>query len=353
MRQHSSRLASAYPMIDAHSRVSLVAGWEQLPESKAHLDVSDVAVDSRDRVFALGRRTAEVFVFEPSGAFITSWGADVLSSRPHGITIGLSDTIYCTDQYGNAVWRFSWDGKPQGTVGPRGIASETGVDWSLDDFFSQVASIRRGGPPFNQPTSAAVSADGDVYVADGYGNARIHLFSSEGELIRSWGQPGGAPGEFRVPHDIAIAPDGRVLVVDRENERIQVFTRLGKYVEEWTSVQRPSSIAIDRQGRVYVAELAWHRGQRSWTRGWITSELPPRLTVLDLNGDVVTRFDAAEFNRSEARMLTTPHGIAVDSAGAVYIAQVSDPAVEVDGPPRRDALQKWELEAAGQASPPT
>lgn len=334
-------------MTDSHARIALIDGWERLPEAKAHIDVSDIAVDSRDRVYALGRNTAEVFVYQTSGEFITSWGADVFSARPHGVTTGPSDTVYCTDQLGNTVWRYSWDGTPQGTIGPSGIPSDTGVDWSSDDFFARVASIRRGGSPFNQPTSTAVSDDGDVYVADGYGNARIHRFSAEGELIQSWGRPGGAPGEFRVPHDIAITPEGRILVVDRENERIQVFTRSGKYVEEWTSVQRPSSVAIDRQGLVYVAELAWHRGQRSWTRGSIESEVPPRLTVLDLSGDVVTRFEAIEFNRSEAGMLTTPHGVAVDSAGAVYIAQVSDPTVDVDGPPPRDALQKWDFSAAG------
>ena len=84
-------------------------------------------------------------------------------------------------------------------------------------------SIGRGGPPFNRPTNVAVAPSGELYVSDGYGNCKVHRFSAEGELIQSWGEPGKGPGQFNLPHGVAVAADGRVLGADRENHRIPVF----------------------------------------------------------------------------------------------------------------------------------
>src|SRR5436309_1949925 len=82
--------------------------------------------------------------------------------------------------------------------------------------------------------------DGDLSVTAGYGNARDHRFSAEGRLLRSWGEPGAGPGQFNLPHGIAVLADGRVLVADRENDRIQLFDPEGKYLDQWTQVQRPT-----------------------------------------------------------------------------------------------------------------
>src|SRR5438477_273239 len=83
-----------------------------------------------------------------------------------------------------------------------------------------------------------VAPGGDLYVTDGYGNARVHRFSAEGRLLQSWGEPGAGPGQFNLPHGIAVLADGRVLVADRENDRIQLFDPEGKYLDQWTQVQR-------------------------------------------------------------------------------------------------------------------
>ena len=107
-------------------------------------------------------------------------------------------------------------------------------------------SIKQAGPPFHFPTNLALSPTGDLYVSDGYGNARIHRFSPEGKLLHSWGAPGGGPGEFHVPHGIAIDRQGTVYVADRENSRIQLFTPDGQFLSEWTDVARPCEIFIDK-----------------------------------------------------------------------------------------------------------
>src|SRR5262249_57057674 len=110
----------------------------------------------------------------------------------------------------------------------------------------------------------AISPAGELYVCDGYGNARVHKFSAEGRLVFSWGEPGNGPGQFRLPHGIAVDTQGIVYVADRENSRIQLFAPDGAYLSEWTDVARPCQLYIDGPGNGYVAELGFPAGM--WPR---------------------------------------------------------------------------------------
>jgi streptogramin lyase len=292
----------------------VVEGWEQLPAGYTHLDVAGVAVDSRDRVYLLTRSQPRVLIYASDGRFIGSWGEGMFTNRTHGITIGPDDAVYCVDDGDHTVRKFTPSGELLLTLGTSGVASDTGYDGrSLD-------SIARGGPPFNRPTNVAVAPSGELYVSDGYGNARVHRFSADGRLIQSWGEPGTGPGQFHLPHAIAVAPDGRVLVADRENDRIQVFSPDGEYLEEWTAVQRPCGLHMGHDGRVYVGELAWPRGWRSYTRGEIQEESPARASVLDLHGAVLARWGGYP--------PCAPHGICIDSRGDVYVAEVTGTAAK-------------------------
>ncbi|MBI2940849.1 MAG: hypothetical protein HYY04_10470 [Chloroflexi bacterium] len=201
------------------------------------------------------------------------------------------------------------------TLGTSGVGSDTGYDGGW------ITSIKRGGPPFNRPTNVAIAPNGEIYVSDGYGNARIHRFSADGKLIQSWGEPGTGPGQFYLPHGVEVAADGRVLVADRENDRIQFFSPDGEYLGEWTNVQRPTDIHIDRDGLIYVAELRWTVGQRSMVRGPITEDQPGRVSVLDPNGAVLTRWGGAD--PCAPGNFCAPHGICVDSHGDVYVGEVT------------------------------
>jgi DNA-binding beta-propeller fold protein YncE len=135
------------------------------------------------------------------------------------------------------------------TLGVMNTPSDTGYDGK------NLMTITRGAGPFNRPTNIAVGPKGDLYVPDEYGNCRVHQFSSSGQLKRSWGSPGRGPGEFYLPHGIAVAADGRVFVCDLESDRIQIFSPDGEYLSEWTDIQRPTHIVFDAQGRAYVSEL--------------------------------------------------------------------------------------------------
>ncbi len=297
-------------------RYRLVEGWEQLPKGYKHRSVPGVAVDSRDRVYLLSRIDPRVIVYERDGSFVTSWGEGRFPGRAHGITIGPDDSVYCVDDGDHTVHKFTPGGELLMTLGTSGVASDTGYDITRKSSYDKLMSITHGGPPFNRPTKVAVAPNGELYVSDGYGNARVHRFSSNGKLIQSWGEPGIGPGQFNTPHSICVAADGRVLVADRQNDRIQIFSPDGKYLGQWTDLLRPAALDIDRAGLVYVAEIGWNREARSVVYG--VRELPARISVLDSNGSVVARWEPAD--GGALGNFTQPHGICVDSHGDLYLS---------------------------------
>ena len=173
-----------------------------------------------------------------------------------------------------------------------------------------------------RPADIAVDPDnGDVYIADGYGNARVHRFSADGELIQSWGEPGTGPGQFYIPHGIAVAADGRVFVCDRESDRIQIFSPDGEYLSEWTDTQRPTHLVFDAAGTAYVSELWWHPGQTSRRHGVTQTPKHGRVSVFDRDGRLLARWGTPEATKPGS--FAAPHGLAVDSKGDVYVGEVT------------------------------
>ena len=150
--------------------------------------------------------------------------------------------MYCTDDGNHTVRRFTPEGKLLMTLGTLNTPSDTGYDGK------DTKTVSKPGVPFNRPTNLAVGPKGDLYVSDGYGNCRVHQFSPTGTLKRSWGVPGQGPGQFLLPHGLAVAADGRVFVCDRENDRIQIFSPDGEYLSEWTDTRRPTHVVFDAAG---------------------------------------------------------------------------------------------------------
>jgi NHL repeat-containing protein len=316
-----------------------VGAWEQLPAGYSHPDVAAVAVNSKNRAFLFCRAEHPVLIYERDGRFVGSWGEGVFTMRTHGITIGPDDSVYCTDDAGHSVRKFTPDGKLLLTLGDNaGTPSDSGYDGS------NLTTVARGAPPFNRPTNLAVAPNGDLYVSDGYGNARVHRFSSTGKLLASWGEPGTGPGQFMLPHGIAVDAAGNVLVCDRESDRIQVFTADGRFLREITEVQRPTQIVL-AHGLMYVSELGWRAGQRSFRHGRIERDLPSRLTVLDASGAVVTRIGGPD--PCAPGSFCAAHGLAVDSHGDLYVAEVTNTIGVKPGlvPPDCHTFQKLTLAA--------
>lgn len=299
-------------------RYALAEGWEQLPKKGyKHRSVADVAVDSRDRVYLFTRDDNRVIVYERNGTFVTAWGDGRFRGRAHGITIGPDDSVYCVNDLDHTVRKFTPGGELLMTLGTVDMPSDTGYDRSKKTQAEKNASIARSGPPFNRPTKVAVAASGELYVSDGYGNARVHRFTADGRLMQSCGEPGTGPGQFMVPHGIAVAADGRVLVADRDNDRIQIFTRDGEYLQEWTGLSRPTSLFIDRTGLLYVTEVGWAFDPDAAPPGGV-DDMPLRVSVLDEKGSVVARWESAE--GGDLGKFVPPHGICVDSHGDLYLA---------------------------------
>ena len=293
----------------------VVEGWEQLPAGYQHRDVAGVAVDAEDRVFLICRGDHPIIVYDHGGKFLGSWGEGEFTYRTHGITVGPDNMLYCTDDGNHTVRKFTPDGKLLMTLGTMNSPSDTGYD-GKDSI-----NIPRPGGPFNRPTNLAVGPNGDLYVSDGYGNCRVHRFSPSGELKQSWGVSGTGPGQFHLPHGIAVATDGRVFVCDRENDRIQIFSPDGEYLGEWTDTQRPTHLVFDAQGRAYVSELWWHQGQTSQRHGPIQDARYGRVSVYDKDGRVLARWGSTD--ACAPGSFAAPHGLAVDSSGAIYVSEVT------------------------------
>ncbi|HEX4996006.1 MAG TPA: hypothetical protein VFX87_13575, partial [Methylomirabilota bacterium] len=175
------------------------------------------------------------------------------------------------------------------------------------------------GEPFHRCTHTALSPQGDPYVSDGYGNARVHKFSPKGTLQFSWGAPGTDPGQFNIAHNICCDADGWVYVADRENHRVQVFDGNGKYQTQWNNMGRPSGLHLERgaQGRFYVGEVGGGVA--------VNLDVPnigPRVSVYSHRGELLARLGDRPAGL-EPGQFVSPHGLAVDSRGDIYVGEVS------------------------------
>ncbi|MCL4534374.1 MAG: peptidyl-alpha-hydroxyglycine alpha-amidating lyase family protein [Bacteroidetes bacterium] len=281
--------------------------WAKLPARMEFGQVTGAAVDSRDRVYVFNRSEHPVIVFERDGSFIKTWGEGVFG-RAHGIFIGPDDSVYCTDDQDHVVMRFTTDGQVTMTLGTKGVPGDSGYIPG-PDLLKQLDTITHGGPPFNRPTKLVLDASGDMFITDGYGNARVHHFSAEGKLIKSFGEPGSGPGQFRLPHGLWADRTGRVLVADRENSRVQIFTSDGAFITEWPNLMRPADVFVDPDDNIYVAEI------------------DGRISIRDLAGNLLAQFGGDD---AEARShVQTAHSIWVDRHGDLYIGRLgAGPRIE-------------------------
>jgi DNA-binding beta-propeller fold protein YncE len=196
--------------------------------------VSAVSTDSANNVYAFqrGPKAEPIVVFAPDGRYLRGWGKGLFGS-PHGIRVDRDDNVWVTDTAFQQVMKFSNTGKLLLTLGTK---SKPGSDQTT----------------FNRPTDIAFASNGDVYVSDGYANSRIVKFSPEGKFLMEWGNAGRGPGDFQVPHSIAVDPAGLVYVADRENNRIQIFDANGKFLRQWTHVGSPQSLFITKDGQLWT-----------------------------------------------------------------------------------------------------
>jgi sugar lactone lactonase YvrE len=296
-------------------RYEVVPGWEQLPAGWSHPDVAGVCTDAEGNVYLYARGEHPVIVYDRSGTFLGSWGEGRFTYRTHGMSMGRDGLMYLVEDDACTVGRYTLDGTLLQSFGPQGTPTDTG-------YTAEHRVVERAAGPYNRPTKAALAPSGDVYVSDGYGNSRVHRFTGAGEHRQTWGEPGSDPSEFRTPHSIVVHDDGRLFVADRQNERIQIFDADGRFLAQWTDLQRPQDIFIDPRGRIYVVELSWTPGEFSYKRGPITEYVPGRLSIFDPDGNVLLRWSQPDLTRPDA--ILAPHGVWVDDEFSIYVAHATN-----------------------------
>ncbi len=292
----------------------LVPDYFKMPPGRQWGQVASVDVDPRGNIWIFERcgdkacntsTEDSIFEFDQSGKCIKHFGSKMFFS-PHGITVDDQGNVWVTDAEdgpgakGHQVFKFNQDGKLLMTLGKAGVPGTT-------------------NDTFNRPSDVAIAKNGDIFVADGHGdasNARIVKFNKDGKFIKAWGTKGSAPGQFDLPHALAIDSKGRLFVADRNNNRIEIFTPDGKYITEWKQFGRPSGIFIDKRDNLYVSDSESNNPRNpGFKRGiYVGSAKDGKVAAFIPNNEPD---DPDHTNSSSAE------GIAADAAGNIYGAEVA------------------------------
>jgi hypothetical protein len=248
-------------------RYRVVENWAKLPDGWEFRDVAAVAVDSKDRIYVFNRGQHPMIVFDRDGNFLRSWG-EGLFSRAHGIHIDSDDNLYCTDDGDHTVRKVTTEGKVLMTIG---------VPNQPAPFLS--------GKPFNRCTHTALSPKGEIYVSDGYGNSCVHKYS----------------------------PDGKHLMC---------FDGNGKYEMQWNNMHRPCALYCCAGGGKNPQFIIGELGPGMPVNSKHTN-IGPRLAIVDKKGGLIARLGGEHGPGQETGKFLSPHGLAVDSKGAIYVGEVS------------------------------
>jgi hypothetical protein len=285
----------------------LVEGW---PKVEIAGGVADVACDAQGRVYAgVRNRQADgkpgnifgggghVLVLDRDGSVLSTW--EHRFSSPHGVWISRSGEVFVSDTGDHVVTKHAPTGELLLTLGTRGQPGQPGA-------------------PFNMPTHAVEAPNGEILVSDGYGQNRVHRFSARGEHIRSWGggdsvflqrrfgsgpgdgTPGTEPGQFNVPHDVFVDAQFQVYVMDRENDRWQVFSLDGELLSICTGLHHPNKVVPDGAGRFHLVSAGG-------------------VEIREPDGTFVARW--GEQGSGPGQFVATVHGGWIDDQGALYTAE--------------------------------
>lgn len=289
-----------YDLVDWPTEARTAAGTPAGPWNL--IQTPGVAIDSRGHVLVLHRGAHPILEFEPSGKFVRSWGDGMFSEGKvvrtdpahrvaggsgytavygpagcdscgaHAIRVDPEGSIWAIDAPGQVVYKMNPQGRVILQLGQKGVAGA-------------------GPNHFNLPTDVGFAPNGDFYVTDGYGSARVVKYTRDGKYLLQWGARGTGPGQFGLPHGLVVDSQGRVYVTDRDNQRVQVFDSSGKFLKQWPTVGGVSGLGITKD-------------QHIWTGG----------VLVNLDGKVLGMLPHLE---------GTAHGVAITDSGDVYLGLLS------------------------------
>lgn len=258
-------------------------GFFKLPDSIKLGACSGVEVNSEGDIYLFHRGAQPIIQVDRGGKFKRSWGDDTIEMA-HGLRIDRDDNVWVTDIGTHQVHKYTAEGKLLLTLGKAGQAG-------------------LGTDEFNKPTDVAFGANKEIYVSDGYGNSRVMKFTPNGGYLTSWGTPGKGPSQFNTPHTLVVDRRGRVVVGDRENDRVQVFDQSGKLIDIWKGFA-PFGLTYDRQGRLFVADGRAHQ-----------------ILQLDAKGQVVGTYGQEGAAPGQFQL---PHMLAADNQGNLYVGEITN-----------------------------
>jgi len=268
------------PAIQAQSDADYVAdsSWAKLPGGGPwDGSTSWITADGKGNIVVLVRVAPYFRMFKRDGTFVKAWGKEPEIASAHSVTIDRENNYWVTDSVGHQVLKFNADGALLMTLGTKGKA---GDNTSRDLF--------------NQPNHVALAPNGDIYISDGYVNARVVQFTPKGAFVRIiGGDKGNKPGQLQVPHGVALDSKGRILINDSDNARVSVFDKDGKFVETWPYPSR-GGIEVAADDTVYVSDV---------NAGVIN---------VSKNGKLI-----ATYHSDRA------HGLGVDTDGSIYASGAS------------------------------
>ncbi|MFI4890924.1 MAG: peptidyl-alpha-hydroxyglycine alpha-amidating lyase family protein [Steroidobacterales bacterium] len=298
-----------------------VDNFFKMPPGRKMGSTSAVGVDQRGHIWIAERCGANtcanskldpIMEFDADGRFIKAFGAGMVLF-PHGLFIDQADHIWITDGHvgdgkGDDVLEFDRNGKLLRTLGKPGVSGD-------------------GPDTFHEPNAILVAPNGDIFVADGHepdqGNARVVKFDHNGKFIRQWGGHGSGPGQFEMPHTLAMDSTGRLFVGDRGNNRVQIFDQDGKFLASWDQFSRPSGIFIDQHDVLYVSDsesrnVEGYGHHPGWKRG---------IRIGSARDGVVTAFIPDPEPDPDRHITSAGEGITADGHGVIYGAEVGTPEV--------------------------
>jgi DNA-binding beta-propeller fold protein YncE len=289
------------PMPELHYKV--LPDWPHLPPGFNFRETPAITVDARGNVYVIHRGEHPIVEFTSDGTFIRSFG-DGLYDRPHGIRIDAEGNIWTADDTSHMVIKMDPSGRVRMVLGRWRTTSEAHSSLAEPNSLHGSRGIRDNEiVRFNRPTDMAFAANGDIFVADGYGNSRVVKFSKDGRFLKEWGRRGSGEGEFHTPHSILVDSRNRVLVADRENYRIQIFDMDGKFLAQWTHVGAPWGLDLSKDGK----EL------------WMADGYNNRVLKLDLDGHILGCFGS---RGKLPGQFSYVHHLAVGLDGSIYTAEI-------------------------------
>ncbi len=254
----------------------------KFPKGMTPGETSGVAVNSKGHIFLFQRTKPMLAEYDQNGNFVQGLG-EGLFSHPHGLRIDADDNLWTTDDGSHLVLKLDPSGNVLLVLGRINTGAE--ADWL-----------------FNKPADVAFGKNGDIYVADGYGNSRVVKFDRNGNYLKSWGKYGSGIGEFNLPHTVAIDRDGRVYVGDRENQRIQIFDSDGNFLRQWTGIGYPYGLVITPDQHV-----------------WMTDGGYDRIVELDQEGQILGAFGEPGHQPGQ---MAWAHFMAMGPDQTIYVADV-------------------------------